>query len=250
MRRVALLLFLCGSVSAQTFVDGDSIHDTDGNATVPALTTSSGDVTVAMCTHNAADVYTTAPADMTQLDEQTFATGNTQRWAVWARVDDATPDALTFGHSGTCDDISCAAIAYSGVHADIYDVTYAFATHYVGGSANVLDLDPAAITTATNGAEVCVLEGVSEGLSGAYGASSGYTARASIGGSAEANNGGVFIFCKNVATAGAEDPGSTGHTDDGVGADPETWGITIAFKPAGSQALPPLTVNQARRRKL
>ena len=139
-----------------------------------------------------------------------------------ASSEPATYD-ITSNHAASARVMDVSITSWSGVHADIFDVT-PLSAHGVF-TQNVADPANQAITSVTDGAQMVLW--VFQGFTAvtAHNAPAGYDLHGSD--LSQALSGAVCS--KNIASAGAEAPAKWGNTSGGL---PESITISLMLKPA------------------
>jgi hypothetical protein len=143
------------------------------------------------------------------------------------KVMGATPDTdVTVSITAGTGQWSGITLAFRGVDT----TTPLDATSTTATGTNSLDANPPSITTVTNGCEIIVVAGVSDGAIGTYTYPSGYSDGIDVPGSSSNNR--SLAAHKSQATAGAEDPGVFSNSSSSVD---DCWAaVTIALRPAAS----------------
>lgn len=220
-----MAITLVGTASAST------INDTNVTVTLPVGTTTDDVVYAAFCFGDPTDrdvgIVTSGYTELADL----FANDNRDiNFAVYRKVMGGTPDTtVEFDTPTATGNIAAAGavVVLRGVDTTTpEDATTTTATGIDGSQ-----VDPPSITTATNGAWVIAAAGWTN--LAVPTAPSGYSNLIEDSGD-DAQDANIMMATKEIATAGAENPGVFGNT---VGAGTDAWcAVTIAVKPSGGAA--------------
>lgn len=173
------------------------------------------------------------PADWTQIDlqDETLGNPNTQYYLGRKVRGSGAGNALTFTFGGTASGMTCVITAWRDIDTSSpLDVTYSDGSHY-NANNNAITTAAQPITTATDGAIVILLQGITQEVDSAA-PPSGYTERAQVPDATVNNNRHLYVVSKVKTTAGVETPGAWGHVDSDADADGAQY--TIALRPAAT----------------
>ncbi len=234
MRLIRCLLFLLLAVpiwaDAQiTFVDATTDRNGSDTSQTPAEPTGAAedDIIIAVASISTEDGTWTDPADFTEIDTQVSGDSAHEIYVGYKVRGADAGSGYQFSYSGTAGNIRVTLYAFRGQDATPFDVTYASGSHYEESVDDQTDGNPA-ITTATNGAVVVLLQAMRFSSGATAGAPSGYTGEFEGEGSGPQH----FAAYRTVSSAGTETPGAWTHTGANAGDDPLKF--TLALRPAAS----------------
>lgn len=186
-----------------------------------------GDVLLGFYHNPDDDPLTVALSGFTQIALIGDATADDHKTGAWYRVASSEPSSYTFDSTGSgANQTSAMIMALRGVDtSNPLDVAFVQGSHYIKYTDS--SGAPAAITTVTNGAWVVIFTSVPNSTTITdFSGPSGYTQRGEVIG----NNRSAQVVTREIATAGAETPGSITLTGDTGTGDPAS--ITLAIRPA------------------
>ncbi len=208
LRKLLLGLSLLPFVAQADIAFHNSVG-VDANNTSLTLTENSGatagDFLKVFCMRasNTDDGTWDPPDDFVQIFLKDETQGNTDmQMGAWYKFRGADAgNGYQFSFGGTSAAMACLMQRWSGVHVSSpLDVTYVEGSHYNAGN-NAITTAARAITTATNGAVVVLLQAYNQSIT-TVGAPSGYTQRSSHPTDVTTLTRHVYSASKLVATAG------------------------------------------------
>jgi hypothetical protein len=249
MKRLLCLIpafFLCQVAVAQiTFINGSNTNAASDTARtgIEPTNTAENDLVIAIGSIVTTGSTWTDPADFVEVNQRA-GSGNTGSMYVGYKVRGSDAGSgYVFSTDGAAAQIALTLLTFRGLHTSTpLDVTFVEANHSNTGTDDLTTAAPA-ITTATNGAVVVLLQYFSGGISGVTaGPPANYTTALNSLAAARSH---VSAY-RAIATAGTETPGAW-TTTGGTTQDPTNW--TLAIKPASGASIVPIVMNQYRRRR-
>lgn len=233
MRLLTALLALIAAPAfgAITFVETSTSQAVSATSRAPTEPSGAqeGDLILAVCTAATSGTWTD-PADFTQLTTKVSSGGSQRNTYIGYKFRASTSGSgYTFSHNGSADAIRCTLNAYRGVNSTTpWDVTYSEGSHYAEHQDSPNTANPA-ITTATNGAWVILIQALNGDAATAASPPSNYTERSDYFGTSPEH----YIATREIASAGTETPGMYSRSDADF-ADVQLF--TLALRPATSGA--------------
>lgn len=217
---------------AITFVSANQTSNASQTTLTPSepASVAQDDIIICLAAIHSAGGTWTDPADFTEIDQED--TAPTYQWTTYVGYKIRGSDAgsgYQFSVSSGAAQIAVSLVAFRGVDLTTpFDVTFVKGSHYVEHDNSVTGAGQP-ITTATNGAEVVLLQHWSGSVAGfTLLPPSGYTSRSEVLAASRTN----FIVSKNVASAGTETPGVFTTTGSATIHDSSVY--TLALRPAGA----------------